>query len=106
LLHKSLNPEDIIRPGTRITRIKRIYTDLCVPTLRDNTGRPVEVGSNVLAGTETMIRCARGMLERGNRWENPFEDGRAGERIMKVMAMGWIETNKNDSGMCLWVSMQ
>ncbi len=51
-LHKSLNSEDIIRPGTRMTRIKRIYTDLCLPTLHDNTGRPetVEVGSNVLAG--------------------------------------------------------
>ncbi|MBU3966833.1 MAG: hypothetical protein KKG76_05595 [Euryarchaeota archaeon] len=31
---------------------------------RDNTGRPetVEVGSNVLAGTEALIRCARSML--------------------------------------------
>ncbi|MDP3103972.1 MAG: hypothetical protein Q8M95_05125 [Candidatus Methanoperedens sp.] len=46
--HKSLNSDDIIRPGTRMTRIKRIYTDLCVPTLRDNIGRPA--GSNVLAG--------------------------------------------------------
>ncbi|MBU3966880.1 MAG: hypothetical protein KKG76_05855 [Euryarchaeota archaeon] len=46
----SLNSEEIIRPGTRMARIKRIYTDLCVLTLRDNTGRPVEVGSNVPAG--------------------------------------------------------
>ncbi|MDP2767180.1 MAG: UDP-N-acetylglucosamine 2-epimerase (non-hydrolyzing) [Candidatus Methanoperedens sp.] len=63
----------------------------CV-TLRDNTERPetVEVGSNVLAGTEpeAIIRCARSMLERGNRWKNPFGDGRAGERIGRVMVAG------------------
>ena len=62
----------------------------CVPgvlTLRDNTGRPetVEVGSNVLAGTEAIIRCARSMLERGNRWKNQFGDGRAGERIIEIL---------------------
>ncbi|MBU3966844.1 MAG: UDP-N-acetylglucosamine 2-epimerase [Euryarchaeota archaeon] len=87
MLHKSLNSGDIIRPGTRITRIKRIYTDMCVLTLRDNIGRPetVEAGSNVLAGTEAMIRCARGMLERGNRWKDQFGDGRAGEGIIEIL---------------------
>jgi hypothetical protein len=29
-LHKSLNSEDIIRQGTQMTRIRRIYTDPCV----------------------------------------------------------------------------
>ena len=29
-LHKSLNSENIIRQGTQITRIRRIYTDPCV----------------------------------------------------------------------------
>lgn len=46
------------------------------------------------------------MHGRSNGWRNPFGDGKAAERIGKVMAMGWIETNKDDSGMCLWVSMQ
>lgn len=62
----------------------------CV-TLRDNTERPetVEVGSNMLAGTEPegIIRCARSMLVRSNDWKNPFGDGKAAERIVRVMAM-------------------
>ena len=66
-----------------MARIKRIYTDLCVLTLRDNTGRLA--GSNVPAGTEAMIRCARGMLERGNRWKDQFGDGRAGEGIIEIL---------------------
>ncbi|MBU3966841.1 MAG: hypothetical protein KKG76_05635 [Euryarchaeota archaeon] len=38
----------------------------------------VEAGSNVPAGAEAMIRCARSMLERGNRWKNTLGDGRRG----------------------------
>jgi UDP-N-acetylglucosamine 2-epimerase len=57
----------------------------CV-TLRNNTERPetVEVGANVLAGTEpdVILNCAREMLERENSWLNPFGDGRAGDRIV------------------------
>ncbi|MBO3842934.1 MAG: UDP-N-acetylglucosamine 2-epimerase (non-hydrolyzing), partial [Candidatus Brockarchaeota archaeon] len=60
----------------------------CV-TLRDNTERPetIEVGANTLAGTSSkrilektalMIDCERG-------WLNPFGDGRAGERIVKII---------------------
>ncbi|MBU3966848.1 MAG: UDP-N-acetylglucosamine 2-epimerase [Euryarchaeota archaeon] len=62
-----------------------MHEETCIPgvlTLRDNTGRPVEAGSNVLAGTEAMIGCARSMFERGNRWKNTLGDGRAGERMM------------------------
>jgi len=62
----------------------------CV-TLRDNTERPetIEVGSNVLAGTEPekILECARSMLGRSNSWKNPFGDGRAGEKIRRVMMM-------------------
>ncbi len=62
----------------------------CV-TLRDNTERPetVEVGSNILAGTEpdTIIKCAMRMLSQGNGWKNPFGDGKASERIRRVMTM-------------------
>jgi len=61
----------------------------CV-TLRENTERPetLEVGANVLAGIwpEAIVKCARSMLNRGNGWMNPFGDGRAGERIRRVMA--------------------
>ncbi|MDP3103978.1 MAG: hypothetical protein Q8M95_05155 [Candidatus Methanoperedens sp.] len=45
----------------------------------------LEAGSNVPAGTEAMIRCARSMLEKGNRWKDQFGDGGAGERIVRVI---------------------
>ncbi|VVB84840.1 UDP-N-acetylglucosamine 2-epimerase [uncultured archaeon] len=61
----------------------------CV-TLRDNTERPetVEVGSNMLAGTEPemIVKCAKKMLLKSNGWKNPFGDGKAAERIGRVMA--------------------
>ncbi|MDP3104164.1 MAG: hypothetical protein Q8M95_06105 [Candidatus Methanoperedens sp.] len=47
-------------------RWKGGHEETCIPgvlALRDNTGRPVEAGSNVLAGTEAMIRCARSSLK-------------------------------------------
>ena len=60
----------------------------CV-TLRDNTKRPetLEVGSNVLAGTnpESILESVRIMLDRERSWENPFGDGRAGERIVRII---------------------
>jgi UDP-N-acetylglucosamine 2-epimerase (non-hydrolysing) len=60
----------------------------CV-TLRNNTERPetVAVGSNVLAGTtpEKILECTGSMVERANEWANPFGDGTAGERIVKLL---------------------
>ena len=60
----------------------------CV-TLRDNTERPetVEVGANVLAGTspDAILRCARAMLAKPARWENPFGDGHAAEHILSIL---------------------
>ena len=60
----------------------------CV-TLRYNTERPetLEVGSNVLAGTEPdeIVKKARHMLNKSNSWPNPFGDGRAGERIVRIV---------------------
>ena len=60
----------------------------CV-TLRDNTERPetLEVGSNLLAGTlpDKILRCTRLMLNKENKWSNPFGDGKAGERIVKIL---------------------
>ena|GEM_PF-2009048 len=68
-------------------------TPVVVPTnkstLRDNTERPetVEVGANILAGTspERIQEAVRTMMARPRgEWENPFGDGTAGERIVRV----------------------
>lgn len=60
----------------------------CV-TLRDNTERPetIEVGSNILAGTnaESILSKVKEMLNRENKQRNPFGDGKAGERIIKIL---------------------
>jgi UDP-N-acetylglucosamine 2-epimerase (non-hydrolysing) len=60
----------------------------CV-TLRDNTERPetLDVGANVLAGSspEKILDCAKLMITRANNWRNPFGDGKAGERIVKII---------------------
>ncbi len=60
----------------------------CV-TLRDNTERPetIEVGSNILAGASSnrILECTELMLNRKNNWENPFGDGTAGRRIVKIL---------------------
>jgi UDP-N-acetylglucosamine 2-epimerase (non-hydrolysing) len=60
----------------------------CV-TLRDNTERPetLEVGANILAGanTERIIECADIMLKKHKKWFNPFGDGKAAERIVKII---------------------
>jgi len=57
----------------------------CV-TLRDNTERPesVAVGANMLAGAEParIVECARAMMKKNRDWENPFGDGKSGERIV------------------------
>ena len=60
----------------------------CV-TMRDNTERPetLEVGSNILAGasSERIVECVRIMLHKKNKWVNPFGDGKAAERIVKII---------------------
>ena len=60
----------------------------CV-TLRDNTERPetLQVGSNILAGAlpERILECSKAMLAKGNHWENPFGDGQAGKRIVRLL---------------------
>jgi UDP-N-acetylglucosamine 2-epimerase (non-hydrolysing) len=60
----------------------------CV-TLRDNTERPetVEVGSNVLAGTDpkTITKKAQTMLNRKKQWKNPLGDGKAGQKILRIL---------------------
>lgn len=60
----------------------------CV-TLRYNTERPetLEVGANALAGTDPneIVRNADLMLTKPRDWENPFGDGKAGERIVRIL---------------------
>ena len=58
-------------------------------TFRDDTERPetLRVGSNVLAGTHLadLEEQVRGMLGKDRDWENPFGDGRAGERTIDLL---------------------
>jgi len=60
----------------------------CV-TLRDNTERPetLEVGSNVLAGTDpySIVGKVKLMLAKDVSWENPFGDGKAAYRILEIL---------------------
>jgi UDP-N-acetylglucosamine 2-epimerase (non-hydrolysing) len=60
----------------------------CV-TVRDNTERPetLEVGANVLAGasSDKILDCTKLMLSKKNKWTNPFGDGKAGSRIVKII---------------------
>jgi UDP-N-acetylglucosamine 2-epimerase (non-hydrolysing) len=60
----------------------------CV-TLRENTERPetLQVGSNVLVGTdpERMLRGALEMSQRDTGWPNPFGDGEAAEKILRII---------------------
>ena len=60
----------------------------CV-TLRDNTERPetIEVGANILAGTspDKILESARTMLGKKKKWQNPFGDGKAAEKIVNIV---------------------
>ena len=60
----------------------------CV-TLRENTERPetLAVGGNILAGTspESILSGVAKMMHRPRNWQNPFGDGKTGERIIKIL---------------------
>jgi len=60
----------------------------CV-TLRESTERSetVKAGSNTVAGTkpEGIVTGVERMLSIEKNWENPFGDGKAGERIVKII---------------------
>ena len=45
------------------------------------------MGSDILAGTkaERIVSKTKEILNRGNKWRNPFGDGNAGERIVKIL---------------------
>lgn len=58
-------------------------------TIRENTERPetVEAGANVLAGTDPdkILQSALTMSEKKCDWDNPLGDGKAAERIIKII---------------------
>jgi UDP-N-acetylglucosamine 2-epimerase (non-hydrolysing) len=60
----------------------------CV-TLRDNTERPetLDVGANILAGTnpENIVESVSFMYNVSKDWDNPFGDGNAGKKIIKIL---------------------
>ncbi len=91
LLYLEKNARLILTDSGGIQEEAFILRVPCV-TLRDNTERPetVEYGANILAGTnpEVIVESARKMMERSIRLdhrENPFGDGRAGERIIDIL---------------------
>jgi len=60
----------------------------CV-TVRANTERPetLNIGANMLAGIESekIILCCRQMLKVKTDWPNPFGDGQASKKIVKIL---------------------
>ena len=76
----------IIAPG-RTYAYQKKWQNPCV-TLRGNTGRPetIGAGANMLAGTDVVriIGAAGRMLSVAKEWQNPYGDGNAGERIVRI----------------------
>jgi len=72
----------------------------CV-TLRYNTERPetIEVGANVLAGADPdeIVKKTELMLNRKNKWENPYGDGQAGKKIIQILSK---ETSESTETAC------
>lgn len=60
----------------------------CV-TLRNNTERPetIDVGSNIVSGTtpQKILKAAMKMNSAKKKWQNPFGDGKSGERMIKIL---------------------
>lgn len=60
----------------------------CV-TLRENTERPetLAVGGNILVGTspESILSGVAKMMQKPRNWQNPFGDGKTGQRIIKIL---------------------
>ena len=55
----------------------------------------IEVGANVLAGTEpqNILQKAKLMLNNNKNWVNPFGDGKAGCRIMDILRSKFGDAN-------------
>lgn len=96
-----LEPLDYLAFLVLQSRAKLVLTDsggvqeetciLGVPcvTLRDNTERPetVAAGANMLAGTtpENILLATQTMVARHGGWKNPFGDGTAAKKILKII---------------------
>ena len=87
-LHLESNARLILTDSGGVQEESCILRVPCV-TLRDNTERPetLEVGSNILAGVapDKILECTQMMLAKENHWRNPFGDGKAGRRIIKIV---------------------
>jgi UDP-N-acetylglucosamine 2-epimerase (non-hydrolysing) len=90
-LHLESNARLILTDSGGVQEEACILGIPCV-TLRDNTERPetLEVGSNILAGAlpDKIFRCTTLMLDKKNKWSNPFGDGKAGQRIVVTLLGG------------------
>lgn len=99
---KPIEPTDYLAFLKLLHNAKLVFTDSggvqeeacilktpCV-TLRYNTERPetLEVGANILAGVEpeSIFEKAKVMISNKKEWKNPFGDGKAAEKIVKVFA--------------------
>ncbi|MDO8687176.1 MAG: UDP-N-acetylglucosamine 2-epimerase (non-hydrolyzing) [Dehalococcoidales bacterium] len=86
-LHLESNARLIFTDSGGIQEETCILNVPCV-TLRDNTERPetLDVGANILAGAspQRIVECATLMLGREPHWHNPFGDGTAGSKIVKI----------------------
>jgi UDP-N-acetylglucosamine 2-epimerase (non-hydrolysing) len=62
----------------------------CV-TLRDNTERPetITIGSNQLSGVEpeNVLTCVSDILEKKNKWINPYGDGNTSKKILEIIGV-------------------
>jgi UDP-N-acetylglucosamine 2-epimerase (non-hydrolysing) len=58
-------------------------------TLRDNTERPetILVGSNILVGVNPhkILQGAKNISSKERNWQNPYGDGKAAEKIVKIL---------------------
>ena len=86
-LHLESNARLVFTDSGGIQEESCILDVPCV-TLRDNTERPetLDVGANILAGSspQKIVACAKLMLGKEPRWHNPFGDGTAGSKIVKI----------------------
>lgn len=85
------NAEMILTDSGGIQEESCILNVPCV-TFRDNTERPetVECGANIISGVipENILASAIKMRNKNHilkKWDNPFGDGKAGEKIIKII---------------------
>jgi UDP-N-acetylglucosamine 2-epimerase (non-hydrolysing) len=81
----------------------------CV-TLRYNTERPetIEIGSNILAGVEpeSILEKTIVMINKKRKWKNPFGDGKAAERIIKIIKhKNMTANNRPQTSLKAWMKM-